>query len=45
MMRREVQMKFQQRNPDVLRCTIFRRAVGEQRGYAAEMSFGPHGSS
>jgi hypothetical protein len=38
-------MKFLQRNPDVLRCTIFRRAVGEQRGYVAEISIGPRDSS
>jgi hypothetical protein len=45
MMRREVLMKFWQRNPDVLRCTIFGRAVGEQHGYAVEISFGPCDSS
>jgi hypothetical protein len=34
-------MKFQHHNPDVLRYTIFRRAVGELHGYAAEILFGP----
>jgi hypothetical protein len=45
MMRHEVQTKFRQHNPDVLHYTIFKRADGEQWGYAAEMSFGPCGSS
>jgi hypothetical protein len=38
-------MKFRYRNPDVLRCTIFGRADGEQWGYASEILFGPCGSS
>jgi hypothetical protein len=38
-------MKFQNHNPDVLCYTIFGRAVGEQRGYAAVISFEPRGSS
>jgi hypothetical protein len=38
MTRHEVLTKFQQRNLDVLRCTIFGRAVGEQLCYAAEIS-------
>jgi hypothetical protein len=26
-------MKFQQRNPNNLHCTIFSRAIGEQQGF------------
>jgi hypothetical protein len=33
-------MKFQCHNPIVLCCTIVRHAIGEHRGYAAEISFG-----
>jgi hypothetical protein len=45
MMSREVQKKFQWRNPDVLHCIIFGRAVEEQWDYAIEILFGPRGSS
>jgi hypothetical protein len=35
-----VQTRFWWHNPVVLRCTIVERAIGEQRGYAAKISFG-----
>jgi hypothetical protein len=35
-----VQTRFRCHNPFVLRCTIVRCAIGEQRGYAVEFSFG-----
>jgi hypothetical protein len=34
-----VRTRFWRHNPIVLCCTIVRRATGEQRGYAAEISF------
>jgi len=37
---RRVRTRFRCHNPVVLRCTIVGRADGEQRGYAAEISFG-----
>jgi hypothetical protein len=36
----QVRTRFQCHNPIVLRCTIVRRAIGEQRGYAAKILFG-----
>jgi hypothetical protein len=45
MMRRGVRTKFQQRNLDVLRYTIFGHAAEEQRSYAAKILFRPRSSS
>jgi hypothetical protein len=33
-------MRFRRHSPIVLCCTIVSHAIGEQRGYAAEISFG-----
>jgi hypothetical protein len=35
-----VRTRFQRHNPIVLRCTIVKRAIGEQQSYAVKILFG-----